>query len=212
MKHHLPAFFIVVSQMIPINTNPNIPPFNKTIQLYGDRSGGQGNFEFAGFAELQHIKVVLVKGNEGSLEHHSDWRRLVRLILLAQRIEKPVLLWNLPLTQKANKQHPILLAMGTAIQNAKIQLLKLQQPIINVFDEKYNYNDALLEEKWGDGMVIIQPEEDHILPTKLKRNNLKFVKKKADISEQILNLLNDLSDMTSQELVANRLQSFKIAS
>ncbi len=185
-------------------------PFSKTIQLYGDRSGGQGNFEFAGFAELQDVKLVVLKGNDESLEQPSDWRRLVRLILLAQRIEKPVLLWNLPLYKKANNENPTLLPLGTAIQNAKMQLLKLQQPIIKVFDEKYNCNDAFLELGWGDGMVVVISEEDEKPLKKLKQVNLKTVRKQADITEQILNLLHALTKTSGTELVSNRIQSFSL--
>ena len=197
--------------MKPINPNYNIPPFNKAIQLYGDRSGGQGNFEFAGLAEIQEKKVVLLKGNDESLKNPSDWRRLVRLILLAQRIEKPILLWNVPLTHKANNQHPTTLALGTAIQNAKMQLLKLQQPIIKVFDEIYNCNDVLLDLEWGDGTIIVIPEDNAKLREKLKQHNLKIVSKQANISEQILKLLHVLSKTTGKELVTNRIQSYGIS-
>jgi len=196
--------------MATINSIYKMHPFSKTIQLYGDRSGGQGNFEFAGFAELQDVKLVVLKGNDESLEQPSDWRRLVRLILLAQRIEKPVLLWNLPLSKKANDENPTLLPLGTAIQNAKMQLLKLQQPIIKVFDEMYNCNDTFLELGLGDGMVVVISEEDEKLKKKLKQVNLKTVRKQADITEQILNLLHALTKNSGTELVSNRIQSYSL--
>ncbi len=209
MKHHLPAFFIAVSQMKPINSNFKIiPPFNKTIQLYGDRSGGQGNFEFAGLAEIQEKKVVLLKGNDESLKNPSDWRRLVRLILLAQRIKKPVLLWNLPLTHMANNQHPIPLVLGAAIQNAKIQLIKLQQPIVKVFDENIEWNDAMQELELGDGVIIVKPEKTNSIPSeKLERKKLKIVSKQTEITNEIINLLQELTTGPIVELVNNRLQT-----
>ena len=40
---------------------------NKAIQLYGDRAGRRGNFKFAGLAELQSAKVVLLQGDAESL-------------------------------------------------------------------------------------------------------------------------------------------------
>lgn len=197
--------------MSSLNFDYQHPPFEKTIQLYGDRAGGQGNFEFAGLAELKETQSVLLKGNPLSLEQPPDWRRLLRLINLAQRLEKPILFWNLPIAHAATIKHPTSLALGTAIQNTKMQLLKLPQPIITVFDENFEWKDVIQEIGWADGSVIVKPEKEE-LPAllDLKLQNLKTVNKQVDIPKQILELLQEVSKITSKELIANRLESLHL--
>lgn len=198
--------------MLSLNFNLELPPFEKAIQLYGDRAGGQGNFEFAGLADLKESKVVLLKGNTKSLEQPADWRRFLRLTNLAQRLSKPLLLWNLPLIHITTTQHTISLTLGSAIQNTKMQLLKLPQPIITVFDGNYNWSDIIAKELgWVDGGVVVKPKKE-VLSTfpNLEKQNLKIVCEKSDISKQILKLLQEVSQVNSEELIANRLGSFPL--
>lgn len=197
--------------MSSLNFNYEHSPFQKTIQLYGDRAGGQGNFEFAGLADLKEAKVVLLKGNAGSLQQPADWRRFLRLTNLAQRLEKPILLWNLPLVQIATIHHSTSLALGNAIQNTKLQLLKLPQPIITLFNSDYKWNDLIRELGWADGCVIVKPEKEKLSAlSKLKRHNLKIVSDQDDIPQQILDLLRKVSKISREELVANRLESYSL--
>ena len=185
--------------------------FSKTIQLYGDRAGGQGNFDFAGLAELQTMKFVLLIGNPHSLEQPADWRRFLRLLHLAKRLHKPVLLWNLPFTQNTSVEIPISLELGTAIKNSKMQLLKLPQPIISVYDETNNLDDVIQGMRWGDGAIVVKPEKGELLAAlNPERQKLKIVCKQADIPVQILELLKEVSMIGSKELVANRLASFSL--
>lgn len=193
--------------MPSLNFNYEHPPFEKTIQLYGDRAGGQGNFEFAGLAVIDKVKVVLLKGNQQSLEQPADWRRFLRLINLAQRLEKPVLLWNLSIVHVAANQHYTSLALGTAIKDTKLQLLQIPQPIVTFFDETYEWNTAVQELGWADGAVIVRHDKEEELPA---LPNLKVVSEQTDISKQILELLQKLSKVPSEELVANRLRSFSL--
>lgn len=198
--------------MSSLNFDLELPPFENTIQLYGDRAGGQGNFEFAGFANLKESKVVLLKGNTKSLEQPADWRRFFRLTNLAQRLNKPLLLWNLPLICITTAQHSISLVLGSTIQNTKLQLLKLPQPIITVFDGNYNWNDIIKKELgWADGCVVVKPEKEELFAfPNLKKQNLKIVCEKSDISKQILKLLQEVSQVNSEELIANRLGAFSL--
>ncbi|RKU11679.1 hypothetical protein C6501_12425 [Candidatus Poribacteria bacterium] len=206
--------------MSSLNFNHHFP-FEKTIQLYGDRAGGQGNFEFAGFAQLKEAKIVLLKGNTESLKQPADWRRFLRLINLAQRLQKPLLLWNLPLVHIATIQHPTSLALGNAIQNTKLQLLKLPQPIITFFDGNYEWNELIRELGWADGSIIVKPEDGSIIVkpekeklsalSKLKRQNLKIVREQDDGPQQILDLLQEVSKISREELVVTRLESFSLS-
>ncbi len=198
--------------MLSLNFNYEYPPFEKTIQLYGDRAGGQGNFEFAGLADLNEVKVVLLKGNAESLEQPSDWRRFLRLINLAQRLGKPLLLWNLPLIHTATVQHPTSLALGNAIQKTKMELLKLPQPIIAFFDEIYGGDVVMQEVVWADGCVIVTPNTKELPAlSKLKRQNLKIVCKQDDMSPKILDILQEVSKIDRDELVVTRLESFSLS-
>ncbi len=184
---------------------------NKAIQLYGDRAGRRGNFKFAGLAELQSAKVVLLQGDVESLYQPADWRRCLRLVTLADRLKKPLVFWNLPLVRIATTQHPTSLALGTAIQKAEVQLLKFPHPILTVFDQEYELQNAIQELGWGDGTVLVKPPEVDLpeLPD-VQQSNVKIVYRQADVPAQIVELLQDLSEIPGTELVANRLESLRL--
>ncbi len=197
--------------MSSLNFDYKHPLFEKTIQLYGDRVGGQGNYEFAGLAELNKTKVILLHGNTNSFEQPADWRRFQRLINLAQRLKKPVVLWNIHLENAATTQHHTSLALATAIQNTKIQLVKMQLPIMAVYDDAYGWNNESGKIGWVDGCIIAKQDKMGIQNhTNNKERTLKVVCQQNEISEQIKKLLNELSKKPSEELVMDRLQSFGV--
>ena len=193
--------------MQSLNFNYQHKHFDKTIQLYGDRAGGQGNFEFAGLAELQSIKLVLLIGNPQSLEQPADWRRLQRLLHLAKRIHKPVLLWNLPLAQNTSIENPTSLELGTTSKNTKMQLLRLPQPILSVYDETIGLDNQFHRIRWGDEtIVVISDQDDDRKEEILRVDNLYLVSKLTDIPKKILELLNEYSKKEVSDLVATRVE------
>lgn len=184
-----------------------IKSFDKTIQLYGDRAGGQGNFDFAGLAELQTIKVVLLKGNPHSLEQPADWRRFLRLLDLAQRLHKPVLLWNLPLTQNTSIEKLTSLELGTAIKDVRIKLLRLPQPIISVFDDTFSIDNENYILKSVDGIIVVVSDEENDKEEQIiKQNNLSHVNQLSDISKKVSELLDEFSREEVNELFAKRIE------
>lgn len=197
--------------MHSLNFNYQQKPFEKTIQLYGDRAGGQGNFEFAGLAEIQKIQFVVLKGNPQSLQQPADWRRYLRLLHLAQRIHKPVLLWNLPLAENISVEKSTSLDLGTVVKTTKLQLLRLPQPIILVYNEIIDFNDVIQGMRWGDGSIVVKPEKGvPVAAFKPERKKLKVVCKQADIPIQLLKMLNEISKISIEELVAKRFTSFSL--
>ena len=195
--------------MQSLNFNYQHPPFEKTIQLYGDRAGGQGNFDFAGLAELQDIQVVLLKGNSDSLIQPTDWRRFLRLINLAQRLKKPIVLWNLSIVNDTSNKHHTSLALGTAIHNTKLHLLNIPHPIISIFDENYIGMSVIDKELgWMDGKIIVKPDENIFTElNELKQENLRIVDRSSEISNQIVDLIRLLSNINQDILIGNRLES-----
>ena len=197
--------------MSSLNFNYNHNHLTKTIQLYGDRAGGQGNFEFAGLAELQNQKILLVHGNTQSLEETHDWRRLNRLIKLAQRLDLPVTFWNLPILQSAIKLYNTSLALSTVISDIQTELLRFPNPIISVFDRSYVWKDSLEECESVDGSVIVVPNKQKPSELlRLKQNHLKIIHKQEDLQMEILTLLQELSKVSTEELINRRLESFNI--
>ncbi len=198
--------------MQSLNFNYQHPPFEKTIQLYGDRAGGQGNFDFAGLAELRDIQVVLLKGNSDSLIQPADWRRFLRLINLAQRLKKPIVLWNLSIVNVISNQYHTSLALGTAIHDTTLRLLRIPYPIISIFDENYIRMSVVDKELgWMDGKVIVKPDEEIFTEeSELKQENLKIVGTSSEISNQIIDLIRLLSNIDQDVLIGNRLESFHL--
>ena len=193
--------------MSSLNFDYQHPLFDKTIQLYGDRVGGQGNFEFAGLAELNQTKVILLHGNPQSLEQPTDWRRFLRLINLAEQLKKPVVLWNIHIENVATTQHHTSLTLATVIQNTKIQLLKMQQPIVAVYDHLYEWDTEGGESVWGDGLIIVKQHKgkQHNEDSQSKQHTLEIVCEKDAISKQLVKLLNELSRKPIEELTTDRI-------
>ncbi len=192
--------------MHTLNFDYQLPPFEKTIQLYGDRAGGQGDFVFAGLAELHDDKFVLIKGHSNSLEQPDDWRRFLRLINLAQRLKKPLLLWNLSLSSVATNQHHTSLALGTAIQDTKMQLLRIPEPVIKVFDENCKLMSVMQEIGWGDATIVVSPDEEAFEEV---TDYIRIVDESTEVPEQISDLLQRLSKLDPDKLFANRMASIQ---
>ena len=182
------------------NTQAKTPPFTQAIALSGDRVGSKGIFQFAGFAWICDTKVTLVQGSVQSLKTPPEWRQFLRLINLAYRLKKPIVLWNLPVVDIATRQRKVSLANTQAIQNAELALLKLPHPIITVFDETYDGTYPSLELIWNDGVVLVEP-----LDTQLSESEkVKIAGCQTEIASAILELLYQAEATPPTELIANR--------
>ena len=186
------------------------PPFTQAIQLYGDRSGSKGAFKFAGFAWIQNTKVILVQGDDQSLNSASQWRCLLRLIALAHRLKKPIVLWNLPVAYIAKIQRKTTLDCAQAIQKTELELLRLSYPIIAVFDGANNMEHPAQELIWNDGMVLVASPDAQFSEQEWR----KIVAHPTDIAPAILELLNQAETIPAAELIENRRASlhFLVAS
>jgi hypothetical protein len=181
------------------------PPFTQAIKLYGDRAGSKGTFRFAGLAWIQDTKVILVQGDAQSLNGAAEWRCFLRLTILAHRLKKPIVLWNLPIVHIATTQRQTSLDFAQAIQNAELELLKLPHPIITVFDETYDLTSAPPELIWNDGVVLVAPLG--IQPS--ERKKVKIVQLPMEIAPAILELLCQVEGIPTAELVKNRQESLR---
>ena len=179
------------------------PPFTQAIQLYGDRSGSKGTFKFAGFAWIQNTKVILVQGNEQSLNGASEWRCLLRLIALAHRLKKPIVLWNLPVTYIAKIQRKANLACAQAIQRTELELLRLPYPIITVYDRANHTDHDPRELIWNDGVVLVALPDAQ----SSEQERVKIAAHPTDIEPAILELLRQAKAIPATELVKNRRES-----
>ena len=189
------------------DTHAKMPPFTQTIKLYGDRTGSKGTFRFAGLAWMQDTKVILVQGDAQSLSTAAEWRCFLRLITLAHRLKKPVILWNLPVVHIATVQRRTSLDCAQAIQNAELELLKLPYPIITVFDEAYDSTYAYPELIWSDGIVLVTPPDAQFS----EHEKVKIARYPTDIESAILELLCQAALIPASELIKNRQESLRFA-
>ena len=176
------------------------PPFTQAIAFSGDRAGSKGAFQFAGFAWIYDTKVTLVQGDVQSLKTPPEWRQLLRLINLAHRLKKPIVLWNLPVVDIATRQRKTSLSNTQAIQNAELALLKLPHPIITVFDETYDGTYPSPELIWNDGLLLVAPLDSQLS----KSEKVKIVQCPTEIASAILELLCQAEAIPTTELIANR--------
>ena len=196
------------------------PPFTQAIKLYGDRTGRKGTFRFSGLAWMQDTKVILVQGDTQSLNSAAEWRCFLRLVTLAHRLKKPIVLWNLPVVHIATVQRRTSLACAQAIQNAELELLKLPYPIITVFDEAYDSTYAYPELIWSDGVVLVTPPDaqfstetrhhgDRDRVTSDEHEKMKIARHPTGIESAILELLCQAESIPASELIKNRQEALR---
>jgi len=183
-----------------ISKYPPQPPFTQAIALYGDRAGSKGTFKFTGFAWIQKTKVILVQGDGHNLSSASEWRCLLRLVTLAHRLKKPIVLWNLPVAHIAARQRRTSLAAAQAIQKTELAMLKLPYPIITVFDGTSDMDYTTVELGWNDGIVMAGLLEIQCS----ERQNVKIAQLPAYVASAILELLSQIETVPATELFKNR--------
>ena len=180
------------------------------IELYGDRTEGIGDEIHAGLAWIDETKFVLIGGSDTTTLQPPSWRRVSRLFDLAQQLNRPLLLWDVPFQADMTEQTTTLLHRGAA-QNSQLHLLKLPVPIIGIFDKFPLEPDAAVVDaavllKQGEAAPQPKPSEDETAPI--------LVKVAADSSRlksDILELLNRLSSLPVERLVNQRLESIRQA-
>ncbi len=182
------------------------PPFTQAIALSGDRVGSKGTFQFTGFAWISETKLVLAQGDAKSLKTPQGWRQLLRLINLARRLKKPIILWNLPIVHIAAKQRKTSLADTQAIQDVELALLKLPYPIITVFDETCHGIYPSKKPVWNEGVVFLGSSDIQLDGSE----KVKIVQRPTEIASAILELLCQVEAVPTIELIGNRSASLRI--
>ena len=178
---------------------------HRFIALYGDRTEGIGDEIHAGLAWIDRTKFVLIGGGDTTPLQPPGWRRISRLLDLAQQLSRPLLLWDAPFQTDITSPTTTLLHRSAA-QNSQLQLLKLPVPIIGVFDTlALAPNLAPI-----DAAVLIQPGE-----TDPQQETSPIIVKAVDtpsgLKSGILELLSRLSALPVERLVDQRLNSIRQA-
>ncbi len=182
------------------------PLFTKTIELYGDRIGSKGNLRFAGLAWIGAEKFLLMQGDVDGFSMPSTCYRFLRLLGLAERLKKPVILWNLPAVHGINTPRPASLAWTHAIQNVGIKLLKFPHPLLTVFDETYPCDEGITAiskqlPAVGDATVVVSRLTG--VPN-FHQHPLRIVEHSSDIPAHLIELLRSVATIPATELVAKR--------
>lgn len=173
---------------------------HRFIELYGDRTEGIGDDIHAGFAWIDETKFVLIAGADTPTLQPPSWRRISRMFDLAQQLNKPLLLWDIPFQIDLTGSNTLL--HRSAAQNSQLQLLKLPVPIIGVFDAMALEPDFVPI----DATVLLQQRG-----TDLQQETSPTLVKVADdpsgLKSDILELLSRLSTLPVEQLVEQRLNS-----
>ena len=183
---------------------------HRFIELYGDRTEGTGDEIHAGLAWIDETKFVLIGGAETTTLQPPSWRRISRLFNLAEQLQRPVLLWDVPF--QADLTHPTdTLLHRSAAQNSQLHLLKLLVPIIGVFDEvprqlDFTAIDAAILLQGGDAGSQPQSAEGETSSTLIKVTD-----NPSHLKSDILELLSHLSTLPIEGLVDQRLNSLRQA-
>ncbi|RKU14348.1 hypothetical protein C6502_00585 [Candidatus Poribacteria bacterium] len=187
-----------------INSKQFQTTVHRFIELYGDRTEGIGEEIHAGLAWIDETKFVLIGGADTTTPQPPSWRRISRLLDLAQQLNRPLLLWDPPF--QTDITGPTTLLHRSAVQNSQLQLLKLPVPIIGVFEA------LALEPNFApiDAAVLVQPGE---AGPQLETSPVlvKVAADSAGLKSEILELIGHLSTLPVERLVDQRLNSLRQA-
>ena len=183
---------------------------HRFIELYGDRIEGIGDEIHAGLAWIDETKFVLIGGGDTTTLQPPSWRRISRLFDLAQQLNKPLLLWDVPFQADMTGQTTTLLHKSAA-QNSQLHLLKLPVPIIGVFDKfplepSLTAVDAAVLLQQGEAAPQPKPSEDETTPILVK-----IAADPSHLKSDILELLSHLSALPVERLVNQRLEGIRQA-
>ena len=183
---------------------------HRFIELYGDRIEGIGDEIHAGLAWIDETKFVLIGGGDTTTLQPPSWRRISRLFDLAQQLDRPLLLWDVPFQADMTGQTTTLLHKSAA-QNSQLHLLKLPVPIIGVFDKfsrepSLTAVDAAVLLQQGEAAPQPKPSEDETAPILVK-----IAADPSHLKSDILELLSHLSALPAERLVNQRLEGIRQA-
>ena len=180
---------------------------NRFIELYGDRTEAIGDEIHAGLAWIEDTKFVLIAGESVVLQPPS-WRRISRLINLAEQLRRPVLLWDLPLQADMAEPTTTLLHKRSA-QNSRLQLMKLSVPIISVFEKLPFQSDSAPV----DAVLLLQMEAGDAPPqlskTEPPSTLVKGIDNPAQLKSEALKLFNHLSTVPVETLIHQRFATIR---
>lgn len=182
----------------------------KFIELYGDRAGEMGEEVHGGLAWIGDAKFILLTSRDGEIQNASSWRRISRLVSLAQHLRRPVLLWDLPLQVLATGLHGDSLVINEAIQDSRLKLLKMRSPVISVFEKRF---PVLLESELAmvDGAVIVSDAPDSCVSTHEHLPHITTVNERQhDLSSEILALLDTASKICVEDLERRRIDQVRM--
>ena len=172
---------------------------HRFIELYGDRTEAIGDEIHAGLAWIEETKFVLIGGVEAAALQPPSWRRVSRLLGLAQQLRRPVLLWDVPFQADLTGSTGTLLERSAA-QNSRLHLLKLTVPIIGVFDTLPLGPDCAAV----DAAVRLQQGEAS--EGEMASTLVKVAGSPSRLKSEILALLSHLSTVPVETLVNQRLE------
>ena len=170
------------------------------IELYGDRTEGIGDEIHAGLAWIDETKFVLIGGGDTATPQPPSWRRISRLLSLAQQLNRPLLLWDAPF--QTDRTSPATLLHRSTAQDSLLQLLKLPVPIIGVFDT------LALEPNCApiDAAVLVQQGEADSQP-ETTPTLVTVSDDSSGLKSDILKLMGHLSTLPVESLIDQRLGS-----
>ena len=177
---------------------------HRFIELYGDRTEGIGDEIHAGLAWIDETKFVLIGGGDTTTPQPPSWRRIARLVNLAQQLKRPLLLWDPPF--QTDITSPTTLLHRSAAQNSQLQLLKLPVPTIGVFDAlALEPNSAPI-----DAAVLVRQGEADPQP-ETSPTLVKVADDPSGLKSDILELLDQLSTLPVETLMDQRLNGLRQA-
>ena len=183
---------------------------HRFIELYGDRTEGIGDEIHGGFGWIDDAKFVLIGGGAAVIAQPPSWRRISRLFRLAEQLRKPILLWDL-LFQADIVGPGATLIHRSAAQNSRLQLMKLPVPVIGVFDRLPLQSDVASL----DAAILLQGEGADPQPTASDLDTspmlVTVVTDPSDLKSDILELLDQLTALPSEQLVDQRMATIRQA-
>ena len=175
---------------------------DRFIEISGDRTGELGESIDTGLVWIGGNKVVCIADSRAAGRRTpADWRRASRIVGVARRLRKPLLLWNLSF-HHGTEQMPNL-AAEQAARDGQQDIIQFPFAIISVIEDARKNAFSTVELALPDGIVFVDGAET--LCGHLTISPRTIVASSAeDVASGISGLLVQIAPIPANELVSQR--------
>ena len=181
--------------------------FDRFIELRGDRTESAGTAITGGLGWLRDTRVVAIAAEQQPVLQPAALRRLIRLLYIAERFQRPVVLWEMRLFVTPDRGGNLLVV--DTLRQARTQLSELSVPVIAILGASTKL-PTWVDAATADGVVLASPPENPLdQSTKALKFNLQSANTTRQIQTATIALLQQASKIPSEARIRLRVSRLR---